>query len=92
LSRSSGPPRVSKTAAHARLAPYSGDWTGNRRRRRIVTAGPGKQLTGTITGAFMPRRSREHEVTRLLLTVAMATTRRAAGLSAGDRITAGGSC
>jgi len=38
------------------------------------------------------RRPREHEVTRLLLTVAMQTTRRAAGLSAGDLITAGGSC
>ena len=39
-----------------------------------------------------PRRPREHEVTRLLLTVAMQTTRRAAGLPAGDLITAGGSC
>jgi hypothetical protein len=43
-------------------------------------------------GAFTPRRPREHEATRLLLTVAMQTTRRAAGLSAGDLITAGGSC
>ena len=42
---------------------------------RIVPAGPGKQLTGTITGAFMPRRPGEHEVTRLLLTVAMQATR-----------------
>jgi hypothetical protein len=32
------------------------------------------------------------EATRLLLKVAMQTTRRAAGLSAGDLITAGGSC
>jgi hypothetical protein len=40
----------------------------------------------------MPRRPREHEATRLLLTAAMQTTRRAAGLSAGDLITAGGSC
>jgi hypothetical protein len=46
-------------------------------------------------GAFMPWRPgapREHEATRLLLTVAMRTTRRAAGLPAGDLITAGGSC
>ena len=40
----------------------------------------------------MPWRPGEHEVTRLLLKVAMQTTRRAAGLSAGDLITAGGSC
>jgi hypothetical protein len=43
-------------------------------------------------GAFMPWRPREYEATRLLLKVAMQTTRRAAGLSAGDLITAGGSC
>jgi hypothetical protein len=42
-------------------------------------------------GALMPRRPREHEATRLLLTVAMQITRRAAGLPAGDLITAGGS-
>jgi hypothetical protein len=40
----------------------------------------------------MPRRPREREAARLLLTVAMQTTRRAAGLSAGDLITGGGSC
>jgi hypothetical protein len=41
---------------------------------------------GTHELAFIPRaprRPREHEATRLLLTVAMQTTRRAAGLSAG---------
>jgi hypothetical protein len=42
--------------------------------------------------ALAPRRPREHEATRLLLTAAMQATRRAAGLSAGDLITAGGSC
>jgi len=40
----------------------------------------------------MPWRPREREVTRLLLTVAMPAARRAAGLSACDLITAGGSC
>jgi hypothetical protein len=42
----------------------------------------------------MPRRpgARGHEATRLLLKAAMQTTRRAAGLPAGDLTTAGGSC
>jgi len=42
--------------------------------------------------ASMLRRPGEHEVTPLLLKAAMPTARRAAGLSVGDLITAGGSC
>ena len=58
---------------------------------RIVSVDPGKQLTGTIMGAFMSYVlvPREHETTRLLLKVVMQTTRWAAvGLSAGDLIMA----
>ena len=58
---------------------------------RIVSVDPGKQLTGTIMGAFMSYVlvPREHEMTRLLLKVVMQTTRwAAAGLSAGDLIMA----
>jgi hypothetical protein len=43
-------------------------------------------------GAPAPRRPREHQATRLLLKAAMQAIRRAAGLSAGDLITADGSC
>jgi hypothetical protein len=58
---------------------------------RIVPAGPGKQLTGDHHGRLQAPAPREHEATRLLPKVAMQITRRAAGLSAGDPITAGGS-
>jgi len=58
---------------------------------RIVPVDPGKQLTGTIMGAFMSYVlvPREDEMTRLLLKVVMQTTRWAAvGLSVGDLIMA----
>jgi hypothetical protein len=58
---------------------------------RIVSVDPGKQLTGTIMGAFMSYVlvPQEHGVTRLLLKVVMRTTRWAAlGLSVGDLIMA----
>jgi hypothetical protein len=58
---------------------------------RIVSADPGKQLTGTIMGAFMSYVlvPHEHDTTRLLLKVVMRTTRWVAlGLSVGDLIMA----
>jgi hypothetical protein len=58
---------------------------------RIVSVDPGKQLTGTIMGAFMSYVlvPQEHGMTRLLLKVVMRTTRWAAlGLSVGDLIMA----
>jgi hypothetical protein len=58
---------------------------------RIVSVDPGKQLTGTIMGAFMSYvlAPQEHDTTRLLLKVVMQTTRWAAlGLSIGDLIMA----
>jgi hypothetical protein len=64
---------------------------GGRRLGRIVSVDPGKQLTGTILGAFMSYvlTSEEHDTTRLLLKVVMQTTRWAAlGLSVGDLIMA----
>jgi hypothetical protein len=64
---------------------------GGRELGRIVSVDPGKQLTGTITGAFMSYVlvPQEHGGTRLLLKVVMRTTRWAAlGLSVGDLITA----
>ena len=64
---------------------------GGRELGRIVSVEPGKQLTGTIMGAFMSYVlvPREHDVTRLLLKVVMRTTRWAAvGLSVGDLIMA----
>jgi hypothetical protein len=74
--------------------PQAGDkftTAGGQALGRIVSVDPGKQLTGTIIGAFMSYVlvPREHETTRLLLKVAMQTTRWAAvGLSAGDLIMA----
>ena len=58
---------------------------------RIVSVDPGKQLTGTIMGAFMSYVlvPQEHDTTRLLLKVVMRTTRWVAlGLSVGDLIMA----
>jgi hypothetical protein len=63
---------------------------GGRQLGRIVSVDPGKQLTGTIMGAFMSYVlvPQEHD-TRLLLKVVMQTTRWAAlGLSVGDLIMA----
>jgi hypothetical protein len=63
---------------------------GGREVGRIVSVDPGKQLTGTIMGAFMSYVlvPQEHD-TRLLLKVVMQTTRWAAlGLSVGDLIMA----
>lgn len=64
---------------------------GGRELGRIVSVDPGKQLTGTIMGAFMSYVlvPQDHDVTRLLLKVVMRTTRWAAlGLSVGDLIMA----
>jgi hypothetical protein len=64
---------------------------GGRELGRIVSVDPGKQLTGTIMGAFMSYVlvPQEDDVTRLLLKVVMRTTRWAAlGLSVGDLIMA----
>jgi hypothetical protein len=64
---------------------------GGRKLGRIVAVEPGKELTGTIMGAFMSYvlAPQEHDRTRLLLKVVMRTTRLAAvGLSVGDLIMA----
>ena len=64
---------------------------GGRELGRIVSVDPGKQLTGTIMGAFMSYVlvPQERDVTRLLLKVVMRTARWAAlGLSVGDLIMA----
>lgn len=64
---------------------------GGRALGRIVSVDPGKQLTGTIMGAYMSYVlvPREREITRLLLKVVMRTTRWTAfGLSVGDLIMA----
>jgi hypothetical protein len=64
---------------------------GGRKLGRIVSVDPGKQLTGTIMGAFMSYVlvPQEHGTTRLLLKVVMRTTRWAVlGLSIGDLIMA----
>jgi hypothetical protein len=61
------------------------------RRGRIVSIEAGKQLTGTIMGAFMSYVlvPQGHKTTRLLLKVVMQTTRWAAlGLSVGDLVMA----
>jgi hypothetical protein len=74
--------------------PQAGDTfttAGGRELGRIVSVDPGKQLTGTIMGAFMSYVlvPREHHTTRLLLKVVMQTNRWAAlGLSVGDLIMA----
>jgi len=64
---------------------------GGRELGRIVSVDPGKQLTGTIMGAFMSYVlvAQDREMTRLLLKVVMRTTRWAAlGLCVGDLIMA----
>jgi hypothetical protein len=64
---------------------------GGRELGRIVSVNPGKQLTGSIMGAFMSYvlMPQGHDITRLLLKVVMRTTRWAAlGLSVGDLIMA----
>ncbi len=64
---------------------------GGRKLGRIVSVDPGKQLTGTIMGAFMSYVlvPVDHDATRLLLKVVMRTSRWAApGLSVGDLIMA----
>jgi hypothetical protein len=64
---------------------------GGRTLGRIVSVDPGKQLTGTIMGAFMSYVlvPEQHNTTRLLLKVVMQTTRWAApGLSVGDLVMA----
>jgi len=74
--------------------PHVGDrftTAGGRALGRIVSVDPGKQLTGTIMGAYMSYVlvHGEREVTRLLLKVIMRTTRwTAVGLSVGDLIMA----
>jgi hypothetical protein len=64
---------------------------GGRQLGRIVSVDPGKQLTGTIMGAFMSYVlvPADHDTTRLLLKVVMQAPRwAAAALSAGDLIMA----
>jgi len=64
---------------------------GGRALGRIVSVETGKQLTGTIMGAFMSYVlvPEQHDSTRLLLKVAMRTTRvKALGLSVGDLVMA----
>lgn len=64
---------------------------GGRKRGRIVSVDPGKQLTGTIMGAYMSYVvvPQEHNTTRLLLKVVIRTSRWAApGLSVGDLVMA----
>lgn len=64
---------------------------GGRRLGRIVSVDPGRQLTGTIMGAFMSYVLIQQEggATRLLLKVVSRTPRwAAAGLSVGDLIMA----
>jgi hypothetical protein len=64
---------------------------GGRKLGRIVAVDLGKQLTGTIMGAFMSYVlvPQEHDMTRLLLKVVMQTNRWVAlGLSVGDLVMA----
>ena len=64
---------------------------GGRALGRIVSVETGKQLTGTIMGAFMSYVlvPEEHDSTRLLLKVVMRATRvKALGLSVGDLVMA----
>jgi hypothetical protein len=74
--------------------PQAGDrftTAGGRALGRIVSADPGRQLTGTIMGAFMSYvlAPQDDDATRLLLKVIARTRRRAAlALSVGDLIMA----
>lgn len=74
--------------------PQAGDrftTAGGHELGRIVSVDPGKQLTGTITGAFMSYVLVPHEqdVTRLLLKVVLRTSRwTSLGLCIGDLIMA----
>lgn len=64
---------------------------GGRELGRIVSVDPGKQLTGTIIGAFMSYVvvAQDHDTTRLLLKVVMQFNRLIGiGLSVGDLIMA----
>jgi hypothetical protein len=64
---------------------------GGREVGRIVSVDPGRQITGTIMGAFMSYVlvSHEHDVTRLLLKIVTRTSRwTAPGLCLGDLIMA----
>jgi hypothetical protein len=64
---------------------------GGRQLGRIVSVDPGKQLTGTILGAFMSYvlAPQERDATRLVLKVVMQTSRWAAlGLTIGDLVMA----
>ena len=64
---------------------------GGREMGRIVSVDPGKQLTGTIMGAFMSYVlvPQDHDTTRLLLKVVKQTSRWAVlGLTVGDLIMA----
>jgi hypothetical protein len=64
---------------------------GGRQMGQIVSVDPGRQLTGTIMGAFMSYvlAPQERDTTRLLLKVVMQTSRWAAlGLCIGDLIMA----
>jgi hypothetical protein len=68
---------------------------GGRKLGRIVSVDPGRQLTGTIMGAFMSYVlvPEEHDTTRLLLKVVMRTTRwTAPALSVGDLVMARRQC
>lgn len=73
--------------------PQAGDrftTAGGREVGRIVSVDPGKQLTGTIMGAFMSYVlvPCDHDMTRLLLKVVSQAPRWAAGLAVGDLIMA----
>jgi len=74
--------------------PRAGDrftTAGGRELGRIVSVEPGKQLTGTIMGAFMSYVlvPRDHDMTRLLLKVVIQASRwPAPGLAIGDLIMA----
>ena len=64
--------------------------TGGRPRGRIVALDPGRVLTGTIMGAYLSYvlEPRGQLATRLLLKVAMQSTRFASALSVGDLVMA----
>ncbi|MFG3299313.1 polyketide cyclase [Micromonospora chersina] len=88
-------PPFTPTVGGSARAPSRGAFTtaGGRKLGRIVSVGPGRQLTSTIMGAFMSYVlvPQEPDTTRLLLKVVMQTTRWAAlGLSVGDLVMARG--